>query len=138
MDWLTVKQASEFIGKHPDTIRAFYRKHKSEIRKDKNGRILIPKVLIEKEYGKGERKASKRIEIKDDQIAIIELLKERLKKLEEENDELKKTNQKNTEKLMEIIQQVNVMNGFVLRLEAENQKKEEESKRKKHWWSRRG
>lgn len=138
MDWLTVKEASRIIGKHPDTIRAFYRKHKSEIKKDKNGRILIPKSLIEQEYGaKGDTpKASKKTET-DENHKIIQLLSKQIEKLETENAELKKVNQRNTEKLLEIVQQVNMMNGYVLRLEAENTEREraEKAKTKKHWWN---
>lgn len=53
-EFITIKQASEITGKHPDTIRHLIRKHKSSkhITKDSKGRVLIDLELINREYSK--------------------------------------------------------------------------------------
>lgn len=47
---LTIKETASLTGKHPDTIRAFMRKHKKLTTTDKKGRVLIPMDLITAHY----------------------------------------------------------------------------------------
>ena len=47
---MTIKEASKLAGKHPDTIRAMIKKHKSEVLKDSKGKVLIPNSLLERYY----------------------------------------------------------------------------------------
>lgn len=49
-NYMTIKQASEATGKHPDTLRAMIKKHKSEVLKDSKGKVLIPNSLLERYY----------------------------------------------------------------------------------------
>lgn len=49
-NYMTIKQASEATGKHPDTLRAMIKKHKSEVLKDSRGKVLIPNSLLESYY----------------------------------------------------------------------------------------
>lgn len=49
-NYMTIKQASEATGKHPDTLRAMMKKHKSEVLKDSKGKVLIPNSLLERYY----------------------------------------------------------------------------------------
>lgn len=47
---ITITEAVRLTGKHPDTIRAFLKKHGDKTTKDEKGRILIPYELIKNYY----------------------------------------------------------------------------------------
>jgi hypothetical protein len=51
-EFITIKQASEITGKHPDTIRHLIRKNKGSkhVTKDSKGRVLINIDLLSSEY----------------------------------------------------------------------------------------
>lgn len=56
-DYITIKEASELTGKHPDTIRLLVRKNKEKSAKDTHGRVLVSTELIREHYATTEQVA---------------------------------------------------------------------------------
>lgn len=57
-DYITIKEASELTGKHPDTIRLLVKKNKEKSAKDAQGRVLVSIDLIREYYATTEQEAT--------------------------------------------------------------------------------
>lgn len=49
-DYITIKEAADLTGKHPDTIRALIRKHKEKTARNPQGKVLINSEFIVANY----------------------------------------------------------------------------------------
>lgn len=60
-DYITIKEASELTGKHPDTIRLLVRKNKEKSAKDTHGRVLVSTELIREHYTTTEQVTTEQV-----------------------------------------------------------------------------
>lgn len=147
-DKITIAEAVELTGKHPDTIRAFLRKHSDKTTKDKKGRILIPYELIrnyydvpeqatifegvarakqeEERHRAGEEKA-KKVDIKSADDELIQILKDELKNKNEQITQQQKTIDDMQRTLTELVSQQQKLSAFMLTPKAESLTTEQES-----------
>lgn len=146
-DKITIVEAVELTGKHPDTIRAFLRKHKDKTTRDEKGRILIPYELIknyydvseqttifegiarakqeEKRHRAGEEKP-KKVDIKGADDELIQILKDELKSKNEQIAQQQKTIDDMQRTLTELVSQQQKLSAFMLTPKAESLTTEQE------------
>lgn len=142
---ITISEAVRLTGKHPDTIRAFLRKHGDKTTKDDKGRILIPYELIkdyydvsaqttifegieqaQKEKAKEEDRHStgeaepKKVKIKNADDELINILKEELRSKNEQIAQQQKTIDDMQRTLTELVSQQQKLSAFMLTPKAES------------------
>lgn len=135
---ITISEAVRLTGKHPDTIRAFLRKHGDKTTKDDKGRILIPYELIKDYYdvsaqttifegieqaqrGKAKEEAEpKKVKIKNADDELINILKEELRSKNEQIAQQQKTIDDMQRTLTELVSQQQKLSAFMLTPKAES------------------
>lgn len=149
-DKITIAEAVRLTGKHPDTIRAFLRKHGDKTTKDKKGRVLIPYDLIKNYYGLNEqttifegieqaemeKKADfrhragedepKKVKIKSADEELLEILKAELKSKNDQITQQQKTIDDMQRTLTELVSQQQKLSAFMLTPKAESLTTEQE------------
>lgn len=135
---ITISEAVRLTGKHPDTIRAFLRKHGDKTTKDDKGRILIPYELIKDYYDvsaqttifegieqaqreKAKEEAEpKKVKIKNADDELINILKEELRSKNEQIAQQQKTIDDMQRTLTELVSQQQKLSAFMLTPKAES------------------
>lgn len=147
---ITIGEAVRLTGKHPDTIRAFLRKHAEQTTKDDKGRIMIPYDLIKTYYDLPEQTADdigqegedrhstgdnepKKVKVKSADEGLIELLKDELRSKNEQIAQQQKTIDDMQRTLTELVSQQQRLSAFMLTPKAESTT---EQKEKKGFWHR--
>ena len=142
---ITITEAVRLTGKHPDTIRAFLKKHGDKTTKDEKGRILIPYELIKNYYDvpeqttifegiaraeerhKAGEEQPKKVNIKSADDELLQILKDELKSKNEQIAQQQKTIDDMQRTLTELVSQQQKLSAFMLTPKAENTTTEQES-----------
>lgn len=146
-DKITIAEAVRLTGKHPDTIRAFLRKHGDKTSKDDKGRVLIPYGLIKDYYGLSEQTTifegieqaemekkrhragedePKKVKIKSADEELLEILKAELKSKNDQIAQQQKTIDDMQRTLTELVSQQQKLSAFMLTPKAESLTTEQE------------
>lgn len=135
---ITITEAVRLTGKHPDTIRAFLKKHGDKTVKDEKGRILIPYELIKNYYDVPEQTTTfegiakaedrhkageeqpKKVNIKSADDELLQILKDELKSKNEQIAQQQKTIDDMQRTLTELVSQQQKLSAFMLTPKAES------------------
>lgn len=140
---ITITEAVRLTGKHPDTIRAFLKKHGDKTTKDEKGRILIPYELIKNYYDvpeqttifegiaeaeerhKAGEEQPKKVNIKSADEELLQILKDELKSKNEQIAQQQKTIDDMQRTLTELVSQQQKLSAFMLTPKAESTTEQE-------------
>ena len=145
--YLTISEASELTGKHPDTIRSLIKKHPEAVKKDGNKYAIKAEVLA-RFYALNEENSEEQKQGGNYEKLMNEFLTAQREEIASLRNELQKKNElieKQNETIKEIISQQNsliaqsnyISNNLLgageagSREEAVNKQSQEEAKKKK-------
>lgn len=132
-EWVSIKEASKAVGKHPDTIRNFIRKNPSVIKKDERGKVYIKADTLKKHFALVVEKP----ETPKEETPVVEALLAELKQKNDEINRLHKLVEDMAGQQARLIDQQQQLSGLMLQASNSVEAVDPEEKpKKKHWWSR--